>query len=74
MTGPLCALVLLVWLGATVFLTGFFSSLLANEPLLRLVARPRPVAVALHLAVVAVFWPAAVAARVIETLVNRERP
>ncbi|MFF8990063.1 hypothetical protein ACF09H_08975 [Streptomyces sp. NPDC014983] len=37
--------------------------LLADEPLLRLAARLMPVAVALYLAVVIVFWPAAVSAR-----------
>ncbi|MBX7551507.1 hypothetical protein K1Y78_26580 [Streptomyces sp. tea 10] len=73
MTGLLAALILLGWLAGTVFLTGFYSSLLANEPLLRLVAQLRPVAVALYLAIVAVFWPAVVTVMVIDALVNRKR-
>ncbi|MCK7627262.1 hypothetical protein MUU72_29910 [Streptomyces sp. RS10V-4] len=74
MTGLLAALVLLLWLFGTVFLAGFFSSLLANEPMLRLAAQLRPAAVALYLAVAAVFLPAFVAVRAVEALVKRERP
>ncbi|MFE9770621.1 hypothetical protein ACFYOV_02845 [Streptomyces sp. NPDC005931] len=73
MTGLLAALILLGWLAGTFSLAGIFSSLLANEPLLRLAAQLRPAAVALYLAVVAVFWPAAVAARAVDALVNRAR-
>ncbi|WP_063734410.1 hypothetical protein [Streptomyces sp. RTd22] len=74
MTGLLAVLILLGWLAGIIFLAGVFSSLLANEPLLGLVARLWPVALALYLAVVAVFWPAVVVAKVVDALVNRERP
>lgn len=74
MTGLLCALVLLGWLAGAVILTATFTLLLADEPLLRLAAQLMPVAVALYLAVVIVFWPAAVAARAVDALVNRDRP
>jgi hypothetical protein len=73
-TGLLCALVLLGWLAGAVILTATFTLLLADEPLLRLAAQLMPVAVALYLAVVIVFWPAAVAARAVDALVNRDRP
>ncbi|MER6329114.1 hypothetical protein ABT298_07205 [Streptomyces sp. NPDC001034] len=74
MTGLLCALVLLGWLAGAVILAAAVTVLLADEPLLRLAARLMPVAVALYLAVVIVFWPAAVAARAVDALVNRDRP
>ncbi|MFE2842596.1 hypothetical protein ACFXKS_03380 [Streptomyces scopuliridis] len=74
MTGLLCALVLLGWLAGIFLLAAVVSVLLAEEPLLRLAAQLMPVAVALYFAVVIVFWPAAVVARTVDTLVNRERP
>ncbi|MGW0764503.1 hypothetical protein [Streptomyces sp. NPDC002676] len=74
MTGLLCALVLLGWLAGAVILAAAVTVLLADEPLLRLAARLMPVAVALYLAVVIVFWPAAVAERAVDALVNRDRP
>ncbi|MEU3215977.1 hypothetical protein [Streptomyces sp. NPDC006971] len=74
MTGLPCALVLLGWLAGAVILAAAVTVLLADEPLLRLAARLMPVAVALYLAVVIVFWPAAVAARAVDALVNRDRP
>lgn len=73
MTGLLAVLILLGWLAVLILLAGVFSSLLANEPLLGLAARLWPVALALYLAVVAVFWPAVVVAKVADALVNRER-
>ncbi|WP_411142289.1 hypothetical protein [Streptomyces sp. x-80] len=73
MTGLLCALVLLGWLAGAVILTAALTVLLADEPLLRLAAQLMPVAVALYLAVVIVFWPAAVAVRAVDALVNRDR-
>lgn len=74
MTGLLCALVLLGWLAGIALLAFFVTALLADEPVLRLAAELMPVAVALYLAVVIVFWPAAVVARTVDTLVNRDRP
>ncbi|MEV8388639.1 MULTISPECIES: hypothetical protein [unclassified Streptomyces] len=74
MTGPLCMLVLLGWLAGIFLLAAVVSVLLAEEPLLRLAVQLMPVAVALYFAVVIVFWPAAVVARTVDTLVNRERP
>ncbi|MGW6238344.1 hypothetical protein [Streptomyces sp. NPDC055094] len=57
-----------------VLLAAAVSVLLAEEPLLRLATQLMPVAVALYFAVVIVFWPAAVVARTVDILVNRERP
>ncbi|MFE2034249.1 hypothetical protein ACFXBB_13530 [Streptomyces scopuliridis] len=74
MTGLLCVLVLLGWPAGIIFLAAVVSVLLVEEPLLRLAAQLMPVAVALYFAVVIVFWPAAVVARTVDTLVNRERP
>ncbi|MFD5428256.1 hypothetical protein [Streptomyces sp. NPDC127084] len=69
----LAALSLLVWLVGIVLLAISFTTLLADEPRLRLAAELSPVAVALYAAVVIAFWPAAVLASVIELLGNRER-
>ncbi|MEH0661046.1 hypothetical protein QA860_25600 [Streptomyces stelliscabiei] len=74
MTGLLCALALVGWLAGIVLMAASVTALLADEPLLRLAAERMPVAVALLFAVVSVFWPAAVVARTLDTLVNRERP
>ncbi|SED60697.1 hypothetical protein SAMN05428942_2120 [Streptomyces sp. 2112.2] len=74
MTGLLAVFVLLGWIAGGIFLTAFVSTLLDEEPLLRLAAQLRPVAVALYLAVVIVFWPAALIARAVAALANRERP
>lgn len=74
MTGLLCALILLGWLAGIICLAVIVSALLADEPLLRLAARLMPVALALYLAVVIVFWPAAVFAATVGALMNRERP
>ncbi|MEV0257692.1 hypothetical protein AB0H82_25970 [Streptomyces sp. NPDC050732] len=73
MTGLLCALVLVTWLVGIIFLAACVTAVVADEPLLRMAAERRPVAAALFFAVVIVFWPAAVAARTLDTLVNRER-
>ncbi|GAO08660.1 O-antigen ligase [Streptomyces lydicamycinicus] len=74
MTGLLAVLLLLGWIAGGIFLTAFISTLLEEEPLLRLAAQLQPVAVALYLAIVIVFWPAALIARAVAALVNRERP
>ncbi|MBK3625298.1 hypothetical protein JHN59_10650 [Streptomyces sp. MBT49] len=74
MTGLLCALALVGWLAGIVLMAASVTSLLADEPLPRLAAERMPVAVALFFAVVIVFWPAAVVARTLDTLVKRERP
>ncbi|MFJ4684681.1 hypothetical protein [Streptomyces sp. NPDC088789] len=74
MTGLLCALILLGWLAGIIILTVGATMLLADEPLLRLAARVMPVALALYLAVVIALWPAAVIARVAESLASRNRP
>ncbi|MFE9553137.1 hypothetical protein ACFYOD_06600 [Streptomyces sp. NPDC006703] len=73
MSGVLPALVLLGWLAGIVLLAAIIPALLADEPMLRLAARMMPVAVALYLAVVIAFWPAAVIARTLSALMNRQR-
>ncbi|MEU4875554.1 hypothetical protein [Streptomyces sp. NPDC021608] len=73
MTGLLCALTLVTWLAGIVLMAASVTALFADEPLLRLGAERMPVAVALFFAVVIVFWPAAAVARMLDTLVNRER-
>ncbi|MFH9246723.1 hypothetical protein [Streptomyces sp. ISID311] len=74
MTGLLAALLLLGWIAGGIFLAAFISTLLEEEPLLRRAAQLQPVAVALYLAIVIVFWPAALIASAMTALVNRERP
>ncbi|MFF3976988.1 hypothetical protein [Streptomyces sp. NPDC001828] len=73
MSGALPALILLGWLAGIVLLAVIIPALIADEPMLRLVARMMPVAVALYLADVIVFWPAAVIARTLSALMKRER-
>lgn len=74
MTGLLCALILLGWLAGIILMAASVTALLADEPLLRVAAERMPVALALYLAVVIVFWPAAVVAATVGALMNRERP
>lgn len=66
-------LALLAWAAGVVVLADAFRSLLAHDPILRLVCQLRPGAVALYLAVVIVAWPAAVAAKALSDLGDRAR-
>jgi Gpi18-like mannosyltransferase len=69
-TGILCALALLIWTAGIVLFAAVAEDLIDEAPLLRMAAYQMPAAVALFLAVVIVFWPAAVIAKVLDALAN----
>lgn len=74
MTGILCAIALLIWIAGIVLLAAVVEDLLDEIPLLRMAAYRMPAAVALFLAVVITFWPAAAIATVLDALAHPKRP